>query len=348
MAASQPFQPYTITRRACGPDDVVIDVKYAGICHSDIHQVREEWGPAIFPMVPGHEVGGKVAQVGANVTAFKVGDTAGVGCMVDSCRSCANCRKGEEQYCFTGMTGTYNSKYKYPHSAEYNEDGGAPTYGGYSQKIVVDKNYVLKIPDNLDLAAATPLLCAGITVYSPMMHYGLRSNMKFGVIGLGGLGHMAAKFGVGFGCHTTIISRGTAKKEGALNDLKVDAYLDSKNAEEMKAAAGSLDFILCTAAADYDLNEYVSLLGHDGKFVVVGVPSSPRPLFMFPLIGRRVQLGGSLIGGIQETQEMLDFCGKKNIVCDIEMVNGTQIDDAYKRTVAGDVKYRFVIDTSTF
>lgn len=228
------FQPFTVQRRPCGPKDVVIDIKYAGICHSDIHQVREEWGKAIFPMVPGHEIGGIVVAVGSEVKNYRVGDHAGVGCMVDSCRNCKRCKLGDEQYCFEGCVFTYNGKYKFPHSAEYNADGGANTYGGYSKSIVVDEDFALKIPKNLDLAGATPLMCAGITVYSPMKRFGLRPEMKLAVVGLGGLGHMAAKFGVAFGCHTTVISRGTAKKESALNDLKVNAYLDSKNEEEVK------------------------------------------------------------------------------------------------------------------
>eukprot|EP00286_Rhodomonas_abbreviata_P017321 CAMPEP_0181332956 /NCGR_PEP_ID=MMETSP1101-20121128/25393_1 /TAXON_ID=46948 /ORGANISM="Rhodomonas abbreviata, Strain Caron Lab Isolate" /LENGTH=363 /DNA_ID=CAMNT_0023442681 /DNA_START=32 /DNA_END=1123 /DNA_ORIENTATION=+ len=347
MEKSGKFQPWTFTRRACGPDDVVIDIKFAGICHSDIHQVREEWGAAQFPMVPGHEIGGVVVAVGSNVTSLKVGDHAGVGCMVDSCRGCQNCKVGDEQYCFSGMVGTYNSKYRYKHCLEYNDQGGATTYGGYSKSIVVDRNFVLQIPTALDLAAATPLLCAGITVYSPMMHFGLRTNMKFGVVGLGGLGHMAAKFGVAFGNHTTVISRGTGKKASALGDLGVDAFIDSKNAEEMAAAAKTFDFLLCTVSADYDVGEYLNLLKHDGKFVVVGVPESARPIQMNPLIFRRISIAGSLIGGVKETQEMLDFCGKKNIVCDIETISAAQIDEGYERTVKGDVKYRFVIDTAT-
>lgn len=228
MTAGGPFEKYKFTRRACGPNDVVIDIKYAGICHSDIHQAREEWGKANFPMVPGHEIGGVVVSVGTNVTKFIVGDHAGVGCMVDSCRSCGECREGNEQYCHTGMVGTYNSKYKYA------VECGSPTYGGYSKHIVVDKDFALLIPKNIDLAASTPLLCAGITVYSPMMHFGLRPNMKFGVVGIGGLGHMAIKFGVAFGNDTTAISRGTSKKDTCLNELKATRYLDSKSPEEMK------------------------------------------------------------------------------------------------------------------
>jgi alcohol dehydrogenase (NADP+) len=298
-------------------------------------------------MIPGHEIGGKVVAVGASVTSIAVGESAGVGCMVDSCRSCKNCLLGNEQYCLPGMVGTYNSRAKYPHCAEYNGEGGAVTYGGYSKRIVVDKNFVLRIPSNLDLAAATPLLCAGITVYSPMMHFGLRSNMKFGVIGLGGLGHMAVKFGVAWGCHTTVISRGTAKRVGALADLKADQYIDAKNAEEMKAAAGTFDFLLCTVSAQYEIADYLSLLAHDGQFVNVGAPPLPVSLPVTPLIFKRAAVAGSLIGGIKETQEMLDFCGKKNIVCDIEKVTAQQIEKSYERTIDGDVKYRFVIDVAT-
>jgi uncharacterized zinc-type alcohol dehydrogenase-like protein len=234
LTPSAKFEPFSVTRRACGPKDVVIEIKFAGICHSDIHQVREEWGKAIFPMVPGHEIGGVVVAVGPEVRGIRVGEHAGIGCLVDSCRDCKKCKLGDEQYCLEGGVFTYNSKFKYPHCLEYNNDGGNNTYGGYSKHIVVDEAYVLKVPKNLDLAGATPLMCAGITVYSPMKRFGLRPEMKFGVVGLGGLGHMAAKFGVAFECHTTVISRGTAKKESSLNDLKVHAYLDSKNEEEMK------------------------------------------------------------------------------------------------------------------
>lgn len=341
-AASASFEPMTISRRACGDEDVVVDIKWAGICHSDIHQVREEWGPAIFPMVPGHEIGGVVVAVGSKVSKLKVGDHAGVGCMVDSCRHCRYCKAGEEQYCKTGMVGTYNSTHKYA------VECGTNTYGGYSQRIVVDEAFALNIPKNLDLAGATPLLCAGITVYSPMMFYGLRPYHKFGVVGLGGLGHMAVKFGVAMGNHTRVISRGTAKKESSLNELKAHGFVNSKSEEEMKAAAGSFDFIVCTVSAEFDMNTYLSLLADDGKFIVVGAPPTPVPVRTSSLIFGRKTIGGSLIGGISETQDMLDFCGRHNITCDIEKIGAKEIDNAYERTVAGDVKYRFVIDTNTF
>lgn len=323
-------------------DDVVIEIKYAGICHSDIHQVREEWGKAMFPMVPGHEIGGVVVAVGANVKDMAVGEHAGVGCFVDSCRNCRNCRQGKEQYCLSGYVGTYNSKYKYCIEC------GNNTYGGYSKHIVVDRAFALKIPNSLDLAAATPLLCAGITVYSPMMHFGLRSNMKFGVVGLGGLGHMAAKFGVAFGCHTTVISRGMSKRDSSINELKVHDFIDSTNTEQMAANRGTFDFLICTISAAYDLRTYLKLLHTDGKFIVVGAPPSPVEVSCSQLIGSRVLVAGSLVGGLPETQEMLDFCGRHNITCDIELIGAKDIDQSYDRTVASDVKYRFVIDTSTF
>lgn len=344
--------PHTIERRECGPDDVVIDIKFAGICHSDIHQVKSDWGPGIFPMVPGHEIGGFVSEVGSNVTNFAVGQTVGVGCIVDSCRSCTACQADSEQYCFSGMVGTYNSRYRYQHCREYNEEtGGAPTYGGYSKNIVVDKKYVLAIPKNLDLAAATPLLCAGITTYSPLAHWGLKAGQRFGVAGLGGLGHMAAKFAKAMGAHTTVISRGHSKRESALVGLNADAFLDSTDVEAMKAANGTFDFIIDTIAADHDFGAFINLLGFDGKIVCVGAPAVEECPFYkvapFPLLLKRKTVAGSLIGGIKETQEMLDFCGANNITCDIEMVSADKVGEAYVRTVKSDVKYRFVIDVDT-
>ncbi|CAE7572037.1 adhA [Symbiodinium microadriaticum] len=341
MEASGKFTPFTFTRRACGANDIVIDVKFAGICHSDIHQVREEWGSALFPMVPGHEIGGVIVAVGANVTNYTIGDHAGVGCMVDSCRSCRSCKKGSEQYCTSGCVWTYNGVHK------YEVENGTRTYGGYSKHIVVDKNFALKIPKSLDLAGATPLMCAGITVYSPMLHFGLQPNMKFGVVGLGGLGHMAVKFGVAFGCHTTVISRGNTKRDGALNDLHATAFLNSNSPEDMAAEAGTFDFILCTVSAQFDPLNYLKLLAVDGKFISVGVPPEKLSINVGSLVHGRKIFGGSLIGGIQETQEMLNFCGRYNITCDIEMIGAAQIDESYDRAVEGDVKYRFVIDTST-
>mmetsp|Transcript_15055 Transcript_15055/g.24934 ORF Transcript_15055/g.24934 Transcript_15055/m.24934 type:complete len:358 (+) Transcript_15055:67-1140(+) len=332
--------PHEITRRACGPNDIVIEIKFAGICHSDIHTARDEWGKAAYPLVPGHEIAGPIVAVGAAVKGFEVGEIGGVGCMVDSCRDCGSCRRGDEQYCDSGAVFTYNSKFKYA------VENGGDTYGGYSKHIVVDAAFALKMPPSLDLAAATPLLCAGITVYSPMINFGLQPHMKFGVAGLGGLGHMALKLGHAFGCHTTCISRGTAKKETALA-MGADAYIDSTSAEEFKAAAGSLDFIISTISAEYDITSYLNLLKPSGKFIVVGVPPGRVPLKMGTLIHSRRTLAGSLIGGIRETQDMLDFCGRHNITCDIELITADRINEAYDRTVASDVKYRFVIDTAS-
>jgi uncharacterized zinc-type alcohol dehydrogenase-like protein len=346
-AGNEPLIPGTIPRRALGANDVAIKIKYAGICHSDIHQAREEWGKGTFPMVPGHEIAGFIEAVGRNVSDFVVGEKVGVGCMVDSCRTCANCRQGEEQYCGTGAVFTYNGRAKYPHCEEYTPEGGAVTQGGYSQHIIVDKNFVLHVPDNLAFEAVAPLLCAGITTYSPLIHYGLQPHMKFGVAGLGGLGHMAAKFGVAFGAHTTVISRGQSKKESALNELKVHAYLDSADPAAMKAAAGSYDFIVSTISAPHDMTMYINLLKTNGKLILVGVPPGQVPLSMNGLIFGRRTIAGSLIGGIRETQEMLDFCGRNNIVCDVEMIRAEQVNEAYDRTMKSDVKYRFVIDVDT-
>jgi uncharacterized zinc-type alcohol dehydrogenase-like protein len=348
LSARAELGPHEITRRACTENDVVIAIKYAGICHSDIHQVREEWGAAIFPMVPGHEIAGVVEQVGSNVTNFAVGETVGVGCMVDSCRKCQCCKAGDEQYCQEGMVGTYNSRQKYPHCAEFNaEHGGAPTYGGYSTVIVVNKDFVLHIPVGLSLAGAAPLLCAGITTYSPLIHFGLQPNHRFGVVGLGGLGHMAAKFGHAFGAHTTVISRGTSKKESALNELHADSFLDSTDAAAMKAAHGTYDMIINTVSARHDIDNIIKLLKHNGTLIVVGAPPEKMAIQAGLLIGKRVQIAGSLIGGVQETQDMLDFCGRHNITCDVEVIDASRINEAYERTLNADVKYRFVIDTAT-
>ena len=251
ITSKTPLVPHVIQRRVCQDDDVAIDIKFCGICHSDLHQVYDEWMPGTFPMVPGHEVVGIVSEVGAKVTKFKVGDKVGVGCMVDSCRSCEFCKSGAEQYCSTGAVLTYNSKHKYPHCAEYNDEGGAPTYGGYSERIVVIESFVVRIPDNLDLAAAAPLLCAGITVYSPLVHFGLKQGQKLGVLGLGGLGHMAVKFGIALGSQVTVISRGTAKYDDAINNLGAHAYLDSTNAEQMKVSLVIHNSISSTQSFEY-------------------------------------------------------------------------------------------------
>jgi uncharacterized zinc-type alcohol dehydrogenase-like protein len=301
----------------------------------------------MFPMVPGHEISGVVEAVGASVKGFAVGDHVGVGCMVGSCGECSFCKEGLEQYCTSGMIGTYNSKEKYPHMAEYTAEGGGITYGGYSQAIVVDQKFVLKIPKNLDLAGAAPLLCAGITTYSPLKHFGLQAGMKLGVMGLGGLGHMAVKFGVAMGAKVTVISRGTSKKQSALADLKAHDFLDSTDDEAMKAQAGSFDFILDTISANHDIAGVMKMLGSNGKVVVVGVPTEPWSVSAMDFIWGRKSLSGSLIGGVAETQEMLDFCGAHNIVCDIELIKAADVNEAWERTTKADVKYRFVIDAST-
>jgi uncharacterized zinc-type alcohol dehydrogenase-like protein len=345
--AKGPLEPFTVTRRAVAPDDVKIDIKFAGICHSDIHQARGEWGGEQFPMVPGHEIGGVVVEVGSSVTKFKVGDHVGVGCMVDSCRECSNCQIGDENYCFTAPVFTYNGKYSYKHCAEYNEEGGATTYGGYSQSIVVTERFVAKIPSNLDLAAATPLLCAGITVYSPMKHFGLKAGQKFGVVGLGGLGHMATKFGVAMGAETTVISRGTAKKSDAIDTLKAHHYIDSTNADQMKGAAFSFDILISTISAGFDINQFVGLLRQNGTLILVGAPPEALPLATFPMLFGRKRIVGSIIGGMKETEEMLEFCSEHNIVCQIEKIGASDINTAYDRVMKSDVKYRFVIDCST-
>ena len=299
-------------------------------------------------MVPGHEIGGIVTSVGSKVTTLKVGDTVGVGCMVDSCRSCKNCAKGDENYCFEGSVFTYNGQHKFKHCVEYNEEGGTATQGGYSQYVVVNYRFVLKIPTSIDLAAATPLLCAGVTVWSPIKFFGLKPEHKFAVIGLGGLGHMAVKFGVALGCHTTVVSRGEGKKASALGDLKASDFLDSTNPDAMAAGAGKFDFIISTVSCKFDLSAYINLLAMDGTLVLVGAPAEPLPLPSFPLLFGRRRIAGSIIGGTKDTQEMLDFCGEKGITCDVEKITATQINDAYERTLAADVKYRFVIDASTF
>lgn len=337
----------TIPRRLPKDTDVHIEVKFAGICHSDIHTARGDWGPAQWPLVVGHEIGGFVKAVGAGVTKFAVGDKVGVGCMVNSCKSCHQCEGGDEQYCKTGAVFTYNGNEKYEHCGGFNADGGDKTHGGYCQDIVVDQSFVLRIPDNLDLAAATPLLCAGITVYSPMHFYGLKAGQRLAVAGLGGLGHMAVKIGKAWGCHVTVLSRGTAKQDSALA-LGADAFVNSKDEDALKGVASSFDMLIDTISASHDIQALLGLVDTNGKLVLVGAAPTPFPVAAFNIIGGRKTLGGSLIGGVQETQEMLDFCGEHNVVSSIEMVTGDKINEAWERTVNADVKYRFVIDTSSF
>ncbi|MFE9447114.1 NAD(P)-dependent alcohol dehydrogenase [Streptomyces sp. NPDC006739] len=336
-AAKAPLERTTIERRAVGEFDVLIDIKFAGICHSDIHQAREGWGQAIFPMVPGHEIAGVVSEVGSGVTKFAVGDRVGVGCMVDSCRECENCRAGLEQYCTGGgMTGTYNAVGK----------DGRPTYGGYSEKIVVDENYVLRIPDGLSLDVAAPLLCAGITTYSPLRHWNAGPGKKVAVVGFGGLGHMGVKIAHALGAEVTVLSQSLRKQDDGLK-LGADHYYATSDPQTFEELRGTFDLILSTVSAPLDLDAFLSLLKTDGAFVNVGAPEEPVALNLFSVIGGRKTLAGSGIGGIQETQEMLDFCAAHGFGAEIELIGADQINEAYERVLASDVRYRFVIDTAT-
>ncbi|MBL0694976.1 NAD(P)-dependent alcohol dehydrogenase [Comamonas sp. JC664] len=335
--ARSPLAPFQFERREPGPNDVQLEILYCGVCHSDLHQARDEWGGALFPMVPGHEIVGRVVRVGDKVTKFKAGDMAGVGCMVDSCRTCASCKEGLEQYCEVGNIQTYNAKAK---------DGKTLNQGGYSEAIVVDEAFVLRIPENLDPAAAAPLLCAGITTYSPLHHWKVGKGQRVGVVGLGGLGHMGVKLAKAMGANVTVISHTDRKKQDALR-LGADAVIVSANKDELAAHAGTFDFILDTVSAQHDINAYLRLLRRDGHLVLVGAPEKPLEVRPFSLIPMRKSFSGSMIGGIQETQEMLDFCGKHGIVSDIELISIQQVNDAYERLVKGDVKYRFVIDLAS-
>lgn len=336
-AAKAPLERTTIERREVGEHDVLIDIKFAGICHSDIHQAREGWGEAIFPMVPGHEIAGVVSEVGPGVTRFAVGDRVGVGCMVDSCRECENCRAGEEQYCTgSGMVGTYNAVGR----------DGEPTYGGYSQKIVVDENYVVRIPDGLALDEAAPLLCAGITTYSPLKHWNAGPGKKVAVLGMGGLGHMAVKLAHALGAEVTVLSQSLRKKDDGLR-LGADHYYATSDPATFEQLAGTFDLIVSTVSAPLDFGAYLGLLKTDGALVNVGAPEEPIALNLFSLIVGRKTLAGSSIGGIRETQEMLDFCAAHGIGAEIELIGASEINDAYERVLNSDVRYRFVIDTAT-
>jgi uncharacterized zinc-type alcohol dehydrogenase-like protein len=337
LAPKADLVPYEFSRRELRPNDVQIEILYAGICHSDIHQVREEWGDAMFPMVPGHEIVGKVAQIGSGVSYFNVGDTVGVGCLVDSCRECASCHEGLEQYCQQGMVGTYNS---------LERDGHTPTYGGYSNKIVVREEFVLKVDPALDLAATAPLLCAGITTYSPLRHWKVGPGQKVGIVGLGGLGHMAVKFSKALGAETIVFSRSESKRADA-ERLGAHQVVLSQDVEALSHHSHSFDFILDTVSAPHDVNAYLNLLKRDATMVLVGVPTEPLAIASPSLILTRKNLAGSLIGGIKETQEMLDFCAKHKIVSDIEIIPIQQVNEAYERVLKSDVKYRFVIDMKT-
>lgn len=332
--AEQPLGPFQLDRREPGAKDVEIEILYCGVCHSDIHTARNEWGHTMYPVVPGHEIVGKVSRVGNEVTKYKVGDTVGVGCFVDSCGHCANCKDDLEQYCENGNSQTYNA---------FLQDKKTITYGGYSTHIVVTENFVLKVSDKLDLAAVAPLLCAGITTYSPLRHWNCKKGDKVAVVGLGGLGHMAVKLAASMGAEVTMLSRSPEKAKDA-DALGAHHFELTTDPENMKKLANSFDLIINTVSAKHDYNAYLSLLKTDGTMVLLGVPPEALPVHAGSLIFGRRTLAGSLVGGIKETQEMLDYCAEHNIVSDIEMINIDQINEAYERTLKGDVHYRFVID----
>lgn len=329
--------PWNFERRELGPHDVQFDISYCGVCHSDLHQIKDEWGGAIFPMVPGHEIVGRVIKVGDLVKKFKVGDLAGTGCLVDSCRVCNNCKDGLEQYCTNGHSQTYNG---------LEQDKKTPTYGGYSNSIVVHEDFVLRISEKLDLAAVAPLLCAGITTYSPLKYWKVGKGHKLAVLGLGGLGHMAVKFGVAFGAEVTVLSTSPKKKADALK-LGAHKFVVTSDPGQLKVFTGYFDFILDTVSADHDLNLYMSLLKTNGTHICVGAPPEPAKVEAFSMLVGRKSLAGSTIGGLPETQEMLDYCAAHGIVSDIEMIDIKDIYKAYDRMVKGDVRYRFVIDMAT-
>ncbi|MGW0393259.1 NAD(P)-dependent alcohol dehydrogenase [Streptomyces sp. NPDC003042] len=335
-APKAPLERTTVPRRPVGEHDVLIDIKYAGICHSDIHQARDGWGGGIFPMVPGHEIAGVVTEVGPSVTKFAVGDRVGVGCFVDSCRRCAYCLSGQEQFCVKGMTGTYNALDK----------NGEPTYGGYSSHVVVDENYTVRIPDGLALDVAAPLLCAGITLYSPLKHWKAGPGKKVAIVGLGGLGHMGVKIAAALGAEVTVLSQSLRKREDGLK-LGASHYYATNDETTFEELAGSFDLILSTVSAPLGLDAYLNLLKVDGALVNVGAPEEPVSLNLFSVIRGRKTLAGSMIGGIAETQEMLDFCAEHGLGSEIEVIAAEQINEAYDRVLASDVRYRFVIDTST-
>ncbi|WP_275784714.1 NAD(P)-dependent alcohol dehydrogenase [Pararhizobium gei] len=333
--ASKPLEPFTFERREPREDDVVISIKYSGICHSDIHQARNEWGNSTFPMVPGHEIAGIVTAVGSGVSKFKVGDRVGVGCFVDSCVGCASRDIDLEQY-QPGLVGTYNSF----------EADGTPTQGGYSDHIVVKEGYVLSIPENLPFEATAPLLCAGITLYSPLRNWGAGPGKKVAILGMGGLGHMGVKLAHAMGADVTVLSQSLSKKEDGLK-LGADHYYATADAETFKALAGTFDLILCTVSAEIDWNAYLGLLKVDGTLVLLGIPENPVPVHAFSLVPGRKSIAGSMIGSIKETQDMLDFCGEHNIVSEIELIRMDQVNEAYERVIKSDVRYRFVIDMAT-
>lgn len=340
VSPKAPLTPYPFERREPRDHEVLIDIKYCGVCHSDIHQTRDEWSEymeeSIFPMVPGHEIAGVVTAVGGKVTKYKVGDKVGVGCFVDSCRTCAECKRGLEQYCSVHTVWTYNGR----------DHEGAPTYGGYSDKVVVDENYVLRIPANLPLDGAAPLLCAGITLYSPLKHWQAGPGKNVAIVGLGGLGHMGVKLAHALGAEVTVLSH-SLKKQADAKRLGADHFYATSDPETFTKLKRSFDLILSTVSADVDWSEYLGLLKVDGSMVVVGLPEKPAAIAAFALTGGRRSLAGSQIGGIQETQEMLDFCGKHDLTSDIEVVPIQKVNEAYERVLRSDVRYRFVIDLAS-
>jgi len=328
--------PWNFERRELGANDIQIKIAYCGVCHSDLHQIKNDWFPGIFPMVPGHEIVGTIVKTGSAVTKFKTGELAGIGCMVDSCRECDNCKEGIEQYCENGNVGTYNAMGK----------DGVPTYGGYSDNIIVSEDFALHISDKLSLAAVAPLLCAGITTYSPLRHWKVGKGHKLAVLGLGGLGHMAVKFGVSFGAEVTVLST-SADKEEAAKALGAHHFIVTKDKAQVASVKNSFDFILDTVSAEHDMGMYLAMLKTNGTHICVGAPSEPHKISAFSLIGGRKSVAGSGIGGIAETQEMLDYCAEHNIVSDIELIDIKDITASYARMQKGDVRYRFVIDIAT-
>jgi alcohol dehydrogenase (NADP+) len=337
LTQTSPLAPFNFQRRDPGAHDVQIQILFCGVCHTDVHIARNEWHGTTYPCVPGHEILGRVVKTGAQVKKFKEGDIAAVGCMVDSCRACESCREGLEQFCERGATFTYNAPDKHT---------GGITYGGYSDSVVVDESYALRVPENLDLAAAAPLLCAGITTYSPLRHWQAGKGKKVGIVGLGGLGHMGVKLASAFGAHVVLFTTSPGKTQDARR-LGAHEVVVSRNQDEMKKHLNSFHFILDTVSAQHDINAYLALLKRDGTLTQVGAPPEPLPVNVFSLLTGRRQFAGSLIGGIQETQEMLDFCGEHNITCDIELIPIQKINEAYDRLVKNDVKYRFVIDMAS-
>ena len=337
-SAKASLEPFEFQRRDIKPNDVAFDISFAGICHSDIHQAREEWGKALFPMVPGHEIVGIVTAVGSEVSGFSIGDRIGVGVFIDSCRNCENCKRGLQQYCYEGMTGTYNG---------YERDKKTIAFGGYSNKFVIDQDYAIKIPNSLSFEGVAPLLCAGITLYSPIKHWKVRSGSRVAVMGLGGLGHMGVKFAAALGAEVTVLSHSPSKEADA-RKMGASHFVATKEKDWHLPLSKKFDLVLNTVSADLDLDPYLQLLDTDGTLVVIGLPGKPYAVNAGTLLNGRRAIAGSMIGGIPEIQEMIDFCAEKNIVSDVEVIRADYINKAYERTVSSDVKYRFVIDAKTF